>query len=223
MLRAASTTASSSSRPFIDLTLHAATRDSEEASDDIDQNHHHDDEDPVLVTYPWPVAEDLCDIVRLTQQDITRLNDSRSEFNDSLINFYITYLKRSTASPIADRCYFFNTYFYSALQQNDSSNRVGSWTKDVDLFEKDFLIVPINDPENHHWTVCIVRLTTSLTKLVNNAANTLARDIDGVCIIYLDSFRAGHSYAGGGDGDTIIPLVRVQNCLSTYGTVVVIR
>lgn len=41
---------------------------------------------------------------------------------------------------------------YFCAQQH--YNRVKNWTKNVNIFEKDFIIIPIN--ENQHWYLAIV-------------------------------------------------------------------
>merc|ERR1719228_698040 len=41
--------------------------------------------------------------------------------------------------------------------------RVRKWTKKVDLFEKDFIVVPIN--EKAHWYVCIICYPGELEKI----------------------------------------------------------
>jgi len=56
-----------------------------------------------------------------------------------------------------DRTYVFNTYFYSTLtkpvnnlanqslsQSEIRHNKVKKWTRNVDIFKKDFLFIPIN-------------------------------------------------------------------------------
>lgn len=56
-----------------------------------------------------------------------------------------------------DRTYVFNTYFYTTLTKpvnilaNQSlsrseirHNKIKKWTKNVDVFKKDFLFIPIN-------------------------------------------------------------------------------
>jgi len=74
------------------------------------------------------------------------------------------------------RTHIFTTYFYKRLTTRPSNNnkvkahpiednpnlsaaekryeRVKKWTKKVNLFEKDFIVVPIN--EHAHWFVCVI-------------------------------------------------------------------
>lgn len=93
--------------------------------------------------------------------DIERLDEG--EFlNDNLIIFYLRYLqdKLEKEKPrVAERIHFHNTFFYDKLKPSRSSaginyNGVKSWTSKVDLFTKDFIVVPIN--EHQHWYVAII-------------------------------------------------------------------
>ncbi|KAK6189248.1 UDP-galactose transporter [Pestalotiopsis sp. IQ-011] len=93
--------------------------------------------------------------------DIERLDEG--EFlNDNLIIFYLRYLqdKLEKEKPrVAERIHFHNTFFYDKLKPSRSGaginyNGVKGWTSKVDLFTKDFIVVPIN--EHQHWYVAII-------------------------------------------------------------------
>ncbi|XXH00330.1 hypothetical protein Hte_006674 [Hypoxylon texense] len=95
------------------------------------------------------------------KEDISRLDEG--EFlNDNLITFYLRYLQYTleTKRPeLAERIYFQNTYFYEKLKSPKAGgginyDSVKAWTSKVDLFKKDFIIVPIN--EFTHWYVAII-------------------------------------------------------------------
>nr|XP_032510951.1 uncharacterized protein LOC116765553 isoform X5 [Danaus plexippus plexippus] len=96
--------------------------------------------------------------------------------NDVIIDFYLKHLVHDilTASQ-REKTHIFSTFFYKRLttkpsKVNKSSNphewdstltpaqkrhaRVKTWTKNVNIFEKDFIVVPIN--ENCHWFVAII-------------------------------------------------------------------
>ncbi|ETS80238.1 hypothetical protein PFICI_07767 [Pestalotiopsis fici W106-1] len=93
--------------------------------------------------------------------DIERLDEG--EFlNDNLIIFYLRYLqdKLEKENPqVAERIHFHNTFFYDKLKPTRSGagikyDGVKGWTTKVDLFKKDFIVVPIN--EYQHWYVAII-------------------------------------------------------------------
>lgn len=95
------------------------------------------------------------------KEDISRLDEG--EFlNDNLLTFYLRYLQHSLEAErpdLAQKIYFHNTYFYEKLKSTKTSgginyDSVKAWTSKVDLFTKDFIIVPIN--EYTHWYVAII-------------------------------------------------------------------
>lgn len=108
--------------------------------------------------------------------------------NDVIIDFYLKYLHIEVLSEEQrNRTHIFSTFFYKRLVSDSSSGRftrtsrrsnqagddsslarharVEKWTKHVNLFEKDFVFVPIN--EHNHWylaVVCFPVLTGPVTK-----------------------------------------------------------
>lgn len=81
--------------------------------------------------------------------------------NDNLIAFYIRFLQdhlERTNPDVAKRVYFFNTYFFATLTNKGSREinyeGVEKWTRAVDLFNYDYIVVPIN--QNAHWYVAII-------------------------------------------------------------------
>jgi sentrin-specific protease 7 len=100
--------------------------------------------------------------------DLERLRDG--EFlNDNLIGFYLRFLEHHlerTTPELAKRVYFFNSYFFATLTNMTKGKRginyegVQKWTRNVDLFSHDYVIVPIN--ESAHWYLAIICNLTSL-------------------------------------------------------------
>uniref|UniRef100_A0A1B6BYT3 Ubiquitin-like protease family profile domain-containing protein n=1 Tax=Clastoptera arizonana TaxID=38151 RepID=A0A1B6BYT3_9HEMI len=97
--------------------------------------------------------------------------------NDVIIDFYLKYVVSTQLSDVDQaRTHVFSSFFYKRLttrppvmtrrsyqQFEDDPNmsaaekrhsRVKSWTKKVNIFEKDFIIIPIN--ENSHWYLAII-------------------------------------------------------------------
>ena len=96
-------------------------------------------------------------------RDLERLDDN--EFlNDNLIGFFLRFLEHDlqhSHPDLAQRIYFFNSYFFATLTSTARTIKKGinyegvqKWTRGVNLFERDFVIVPIN--ENAHWYVAII-------------------------------------------------------------------
>lgn len=94
--------------------------------------------------------------------DLERLEEN--EFlNDNLIGFYLRYLEErleETRPEVAKRVYFFNTFFFASLTNTQRGKRginyeaVEKWTRSVDIFAFDYVIVPIN--ESAHWYLAII-------------------------------------------------------------------
>ncbi|CAH8622754.1 unnamed protein product [Heterobilharzia americana] len=117
------------------------------------------------------------DSVTLTDNDIACLIPG-GLINDAIINFYLKYLyfEQLTESQ-KQATYLFNVFFYSRLascnpsshpvtpgipKSSETANQtilvqhanVAKWTRRVDLFSKDYIIIPIN--ESAHWFLGLV-------------------------------------------------------------------
>lgn len=94
--------------------------------------------------------------------DLERLDEG--EFlNDSLLSFYLRFLEHKLEEErpdLAKRVYFFNTFFYATLMSTHKGRKgfnyegVQKWTRNVDLFTFDYIVVPIN--EAAHWYLAII-------------------------------------------------------------------
>ena len=94
--------------------------------------------------------------------DLPRLDEG--EFlNDNLVSFYMRYLEEELQKKdpnLAKRFYFFNSFFYDRLTTSQKGQKginyegVQRWTKGVDLFGLDYVVVPVN--ELTHWYVAII-------------------------------------------------------------------
>lgn len=83
--------------------------------------------------------------------------------NDNIIGFYIRFLEdhlQRCNAEVAKRVYFFNSYFFARLTNSPRGRRsinyegVEKWTRSVDLFSYDYIIIPIN--EDAHWYLAII-------------------------------------------------------------------
>ncbi|XP_028902793.1 sentrin-specific protease 6, partial [Ornithorhynchus anatinus] len=119
-----------------------------------------------LIVYPPPPAKGG---ISVTNEDLHCLNEG--EFlNDVIIDFYLKYLVlEKLKKEDADRIHIFSSFFYKRLNQKERRNlhetpnlsiqqkrhgRVKTWTRHVDIFEKDFIFVPLN--EAAHWFLAVV-------------------------------------------------------------------
>ncbi|KAL5338078.1 hypothetical protein BJX70DRAFT_398987 [Aspergillus crustosus] len=83
--------------------------------------------------------------------------------NDNIIGLYIRFLEdhlQRCNAEAAKRVYFFNSYFFATLTNSPRGKRsinyegVAKWTRNVDLFSYDHIVVPIN--EDAHWYLAII-------------------------------------------------------------------
>ena len=94
--------------------------------------------------------------------DLERLEEGQF-LNDNLIGFYLRYLEQrleDTKPDIANKVYFFNTFFFASLTNTQRGKRdinyeaVQKWTRSIDIFAFEYIIVPIN--ESAHWYLAII-------------------------------------------------------------------
>lgn len=94
--------------------------------------------------------------------------------NDVIIDFYLKYLHTEILTETQRaKTHIFSTFFYNTLTNtkllgpsNDVKltaaqkrhERVKNWTKHVNIFEKDYIIVPIN--QQSHWFLAIICFPT---------------------------------------------------------------
>ncbi|XP_051868814.1 sentrin-specific protease 6 isoform X2 [Pristis pectinata] len=119
-----------------------------------------------LIVYPPPPSKGG---ISVTNEDLYCLKEG--EFlNDVIIDFYLKYLVlEKIKQQDADRIHIFSSFFYKRLNQRERRSipesvtlslpqrrhaRVKTWTRHVDLFQKDFVFVPIN--ETAHWFLAVI-------------------------------------------------------------------
>ncbi|XP_067300044.1 sentrin-specific protease 7 [Pseudorasbora parva] len=118
-----------------------------------------------LILFPPPPSKRA---ITVTTEDLECL-DSGEFLNDVIIDFYLKYLmvqKSPRASVL--RSHVFSSFFYKQLTRRDNANedststpaqvrrhqRVRTWTRHVDIFDKDFLFVPVN--QEAHWYLVVI-------------------------------------------------------------------
>jgi len=129
--------------------------------------------------------------VTLTMNDIRRLKPG-VYINDNLLDFYLSYLYwEKWDQSLRERVHVFNTFFFKkwiGCKQRDSESTSGfwlsrysvvrKWTKNVDIFTKDFLVIPVN--YHLHWSLAIV---CNPQGILDNSINSKGR----CCILGFDS------------------------------------
>ncbi|TFK40643.1 hypothetical protein BDQ12DRAFT_462220 [Crucibulum laeve] len=113
------------------------------------------DPDEVILVYPQGIPG----AVNITNADLSRLQPG--EFlNDTLIEFglklWLRELERSHPE-LVKQIHVFSSFFYKKLNKRKTEEgyeTVRKWTSKFDIFDKKYIIVPIN--ENLHWYLAII-------------------------------------------------------------------
>ncbi|KZT64608.1 hypothetical protein DAEQUDRAFT_732383 [Daedalea quercina L-15889] len=111
--------------------------------------------DELILVYPPSGAGAL----NIHKSDLKRL-DVNNYLNDTLIEFglklWLAELKEKNPA-FAEQVHVFSSFFYKKLNvrdKNEGYQSVRKWTSRVDLFQKKYIIVPIN--EHFHWYLAII-------------------------------------------------------------------
>jgi Ulp1 family protease len=109
--------------------------------------------------FHYPPGEKFAIVVR--EQDAHRLNEGEY-LNDTIIEFYLRYLRQNSEIVTFPSTYFYNTFFYNQMKRKDDKSsggefgyeKIKKWTKNVDIFNFEYLVVPIC--EAMHWYLAII-------------------------------------------------------------------
>ncbi|XP_074279435.1 putative ubiquitin-like-specific protease 2A isoform X7 [Silene latifolia] len=119
--------------------------------------------------------------------------------NDTIIDFYITYLKNGIPHERRDNFHFFSCFFFrklADLDKNPSSvfdgkaafQRVQRWTRKINIFEKDYIFIPVN--YNLHWSLIIL---CHPGEVANFNDENINEALKVPCILHMDSIRGSHA------------------------------
>ncbi|XP_052015603.1 sentrin-specific protease 2-like [Apodemus sylvaticus] len=103
---------------------------------------------------PGPLEDILSSRFKLqvTREDIQTLESGRW-LNDDIINFYLNLLVERNEEQGYPALHVFSTFFYPKLKHSGYSS-VKRWTRGVDIFEKEVIIVPIH--QQVHWSLVVI-------------------------------------------------------------------
>ncbi|GAB2235235.1 hypothetical protein Droror1_Dr00027730 [Drosera rotundifolia] len=152
------------------------------------------DEHCLEVIYP----EGDADAVSISKRDVDLLLPE-TFVNDTIIDFYIKYLKNKIPAEEIHRFHFFNSFFFrklSDLDKNPSSvfegkaafQRVRKWTRKIDLFGKDYIFIPVN--YNLHWSLIVICHPGEVADFEDGEMSKPSRF---PCILHMDSIRGSHT------------------------------
>ncbi|WOG91558.1 hypothetical protein DCAR_0310807 [Daucus carota subsp. sativus] len=138
------------------------------------------------------------DAVSISKRDVDRL-EPEIFVNDTIIDFYIKYLKNKIDPSERHRFHFFNSFFYPKLAELGKSlsssvegraafRSVRRWTRKISLFEKDYIFVPVNF--NYHWSLIVICHPGEVADFQDSDAR---KTLKLPCILHMDSIRGSHS------------------------------
>ncbi|NXL34111.1 SENP2 protease, partial [Glaucidium brasilianum] len=111
--------------------------------------------------------------LQVTREDIHTLRDLEW-LNDEVINFYMNLLVERNKKEGYPAVHVFSTFFYPKLISGGYKT-VRRWTRDVDLFKKDLILVPIH--LSHHWTLVVIDIRKKTIKYFDS----LGHKKDEIC------------------------------------------
>ncbi|KAL6084903.1 hypothetical protein STEG23_036273 [Scotinomys teguina] len=105
---------------------------------------------------PGPKEEVLsCEFkLNITRGNMQTLQESHW-LNDEIVNFYMNLLMERSKSPGYPALHTFNTFFYSKLKCGGYRS-VKRWTRTIDIFTKEIVLVPIH--LEVHWSLVAIDL-----------------------------------------------------------------
>ncbi|KAG2698748.1 hypothetical protein I3760_07G163300 [Carya illinoinensis] len=138
------------------------------------------------------------DAVSISKRDVDLLQPE-TFINDTIIDFYIKYLKNRIQPEDKHHFHFFNSFFFRKLADMDKDPtsasdgraaflRVRKWTRKVDIFEKDYIFIPINF--NLHWSLIVICHPGEVARLEDE---DLEKSPKISCILHMDSIKGSHT------------------------------
>lgn len=120
-------------------------------------------ETPNRLLFEYPDRQDDLSksVISFTQHDLNQLRAPRY-LNDTIITFFMQYHLDKVQPQIKDRIHIFSSFFFAKIhsirerqKEEDVSYKCASrWLGGVELFGKDFLIMPVC--EKDHWLMVII-------------------------------------------------------------------
>ncbi|KAM8917076.1 sentrin-specific protease 2 isoform 2-T2 [Spinachia spinachia] len=120
--------------------------------------------------------------LRITQRDLATLQEG-GWLNDEVINFYLSLvMERCSGEAPGLKIYSFSTFFFPKLRgggQAGGHTAVKRWTKAVDIFLYDLVLVPLH--LGVHWAMAVIDFKSKTVK----SYDSMGQRHDDVCSLLL--------------------------------------
>ncbi|XP_038835847.1 sentrin-specific protease 2-like isoform X4 [Salvelinus namaycush] len=121
----------------------------------------------------------------ITQRDLASLQEG-SWLNDEVINFYLSLvMTRSSSAGQGLKVYSFSTFFFPKLH-GGGHTAVKRWTKAVDLFQYDIILVPLH--LGIHWSLAVINFNSRTVR----SYDSMGQRHDDICSLLLLYLREEH-------------------------------
>ena len=99
------------------------------------------------------------DPITIYKGNLRRICPTNPDFlSDNVIDFKIRHIMSELEGHVRNKIHVFSCLFYSKLCEADkdpaSHALVARWTKNVNLFEKEYVLVPVN--MSYHWSLTVI-------------------------------------------------------------------
>ena len=176
--------------PIHDLSMDLDDNDS--SINGLPKPHAGDDE--LYMTYR--IQNSGLGVITISNSDVKRI--SHNEWlNDNLIDLKIIFFVESRYDDVEwySRFHVFSCLFYPALVSaiKRKITLLPKWTKNLDLFSKDFTLIPIS--YSGHWSLCVVvrPMQWLLDRYHNQTKQETEKEKSMGCILFMDSLNV-HDY-----------------------------
>ncbi|NXP44011.1 SENP2 protease, partial [Heliornis fulica] len=114
---------------------------------------------------------------KVTRDDLRTLGHG-CWLNDKVINFYLTLVMERSKKESYPTVHAFSTFFYLKLCSG-GYNAVKRWTRRVDLFKQDIILIPIN--LRAHWTLTVIDIRKKTIRYLDS----MGQDGNKICLTLL--------------------------------------
>ncbi|KAI5613711.1 sentrin-specific protease 2 [Silurus asotus] len=130
--------------------------------------------------------------LRITQRDLATLQEG-SWLNDEVINFYLNLVMARAEQDAGGRqVYCFSTFFFPKLHGGGHA-AVRRWTKAVDLFLYDIILIPLH--LGVHWSLAVVDLRVKSVR----SYDSMGQRHDDICNLILMYMKEEYEVKKGKD------------------------